>query len=252
MQQQQKQENQHSNISSFNENEAILQNFINLLSNKQRKPTSQIKQINNEDENHFDSIIEYRENGSHLSQQQSTDTYQTYISINIQDYEAQILKKILQNQLREIALQKSDYEKNVQVHSDLQYQQFCQINDPKQSSNSDIIQLKQAEDSTEESNYSTQKKQKKKEKLQNEQELLRSFRNFRQRFQRYLKEFVNDTKKDLQSIRGKIQQKYLKQQVMMKEYRGFIEQIREVIEETQQIIQEYDKHLQEKNYLFQN
>ncbi|CAD8159934.1 unnamed protein product [Paramecium pentaurelia] len=248
MQQQQRQENQHSNISFPNENQIILQKLIHLLQNKQRKPKPQFEQKNDEEENHFDTLLEYRENGSHLSQQQSTDTYQTYISINISDYEALVLKKILQDLLRDALLQQSDYEKKQQVHSDLQYQQYSSlIYDPQQSSNSDIVQSTEYEDLDD-------NKKTKNLKILNTKQLLNSFLNMKKRYEKYLQEIVstkqtNNNRVRVSKLKSNIP-KFLNQQKIMHQEKIILVQCRQMMEEYELIFQQFDQEIEELNQLY--
>ncbi|CAK70839.1 unnamed protein product (macronuclear) [Paramecium tetraurelia] len=249
--QQQQQQLQQIYIPTFEEKQQILQRLILLLINKQRKPKDSFDQKNDEEETNFDTILDGIENNSHISKI-SSDNCSSYIQINISNYEAQILKCLLDSFQKDIQSQISCYEKNAKGQSDIQNQQISYVIEPRENFKSDVIKPNQFQNSDEEIN--TQKKKKKKnpkakiEKFLNEQQILLSLKNMRHEYNKrleYLKE-IKQANKSLENIM-RLKDKTPKYRIYEKENKDnliILLECTKIINEIQQTFQQQDYEME--------
>ncbi|CAD8166547.1 unnamed protein product [Paramecium octaurelia] len=254
MQQQQQQQQQQQlqiNMTS-DEKDHILQRLIFILKNKERKPKDQFKQKNFQEETQFDTILDGLEKNSHISEL-SSDTHSSYIEIKISDYEAQLLKSLLENLQREVkeALsQLSVQEKIVKGQSDLQSQLISYVIEPKKSSYSDVVRPNILEDSDEEINVRIQKNKSKgkSQKILNEKQLLDTLKNMRSTFDKRLQYLISIKQTNNNPANVKLlKEKTPKFRNYCKENKGdskILTECSQIINEIQSIFQKYDQETQ--------
>ncbi|CAK70841.1 unnamed protein product (macronuclear) [Paramecium tetraurelia] len=250
MQKQQQQQQKESFIATSDEKNHILQRLIFILKNKERKPKDQFQQKNFQDEVHFDTILDGIDKDSHISKI-SSDTCLSYIEIKISDYEALLLKSLLENLQREVKeaqSQLSIYEKNGKGQSDLQNQQVSYVIEQKRNVKSDVIKPNIPEDSEEDIIFQDQIPNKKSQKFINKQQILESLKNMRNTYNKRLQD-LKDTKQTnnsfakIKKLKDKTPKFIMNQQENHKDLIKLLE-FRQIINEIQSMFQQYDQEIE--------
>ncbi|CAD8166553.1 unnamed protein product [Paramecium octaurelia] len=251
-QQQQQQQQQQLQINmTTDEKDHILQRLIFILKNKERKPKNdQFKQNNFQEETYFDTLLDGIEKDSHISKI-SSDTHSSYIEIKISDYEAQLLKSLLENLQREVKEAQSQFsvqEKIGKGRSDLQNQQISYVYEPKRNVKSDVVQPIIQEDTEEEVIFSDQMPQKKSQKLLSKQQILESLKNMRNTYNKRLQDLkntkqTNNSHAKIKKLKDKTPKFRTNQQENHKDLIIILE-FKQVLNDIQQTLQQYDQEME--------
>ncbi|CAD8064855.1 unnamed protein product [Paramecium sonneborni] len=254
MQQQQQIYEQYDALCFGEEQEEHLKNLIHLLKTKRRKPKPQIIQKDDEEGYQFDTLKEVKENGSHLSNL-SSDTHQTFISINITDYEARQLQKMLEDLFKEFKQQQCEKERYKKAYSELYQNSQSGIKEiQKKISNSDVVQNNKKIES-QDIKYSTDNSNKTSKKVLNPNQIVQSLRKLNTTYQKYLDEIRkskqhNHSDQAFNQLRQKVE-KFQEQQQNMKKDILILQECRTILNENEKILLEHDQELIGINQIFQ-